>query len=229
MDAATMTLGSSILGDLLPALERLDRRIAQAISAAETMESAPVRDPFRGLHIGPDDVTRWLARMPGAPLVTAPTGENPDASMPTLAADSRRLHWLAQTFGLSAFELDIVVIALAPEIGSSLRGCVRLSAGRCHPPPAERRPGTEPLVSLRRDQIRTARALRPGGATVLASAGAAGSQPEPTQCALARPNNPTGPANRRRVARARWTRPPSFSLLPTCSAGRHHRGSTARR
>jgi hypothetical protein len=117
-----MTPGASPLGDLLPALERLDRLIAQAISAAETAESVPARDPFRGLHIGPDDVTRWLARMPGAPLVTTPTGDNPDASVPTLAAGSQRLYWLAQTFGLSAFELDIVVIALAPEIDLRYEG-----------------------------------------------------------------------------------------------------------
>jgi hypothetical protein len=49
-----------ILDGLLPALKRLDQLIAQAVASAQA-GGGPARDPFRGLHIGLDDVTRWLA------------------------------------------------------------------------------------------------------------------------------------------------------------------------
>lgn len=53
-----MTSGS-ILDSLFPALKRLDQLIAQAVTAVQAGRG-PCRDPFRGLHIGPDDVVRWL-------------------------------------------------------------------------------------------------------------------------------------------------------------------------
>jgi AAA+ superfamily predicted ATPase len=95
------------LEELLPALERLDALLAGAVSAAQAAYGPQAAaDRFRGLHIGPEEAARLLARPPGlSPLA---------AEAPVSAAPAGRLAWLAQTFGLGPFELDVVLIALAP-------------------------------------------------------------------------------------------------------------------
>ncbi|MBK1699392.1 ATP-binding protein [Thiococcus pfennigii] len=100
---------------LLPALGRLDERLTAAVAAARAAYGPEaVRDPFRGLHITPEDVQRLLARSPGAPF---PEAERAAAEPLTADIESdSRLAWLQQAFGLSRFDLDLIIIALAPEL-----------------------------------------------------------------------------------------------------------------
>ncbi|HSH81980.1 MAG TPA: hypothetical protein VLA19_25930, partial [Herpetosiphonaceae bacterium] len=107
---------SAKLNGLLPALRWLDRRIERALAAADgTYGPAARMDPFRGLHISEHDVEQLLARDPGSPPfdalpgVAAATEDDP-------SHDAAPLAWLARAFGLSGFDLDVVLVALAPEI-----------------------------------------------------------------------------------------------------------------
>jgi SpoVK/Ycf46/Vps4 family AAA+-type ATPase len=93
---------------LIAALARLDERLRAAVRAAQAVfGAAAATDPFRGLHISDDDAQALLARQPlSLELVVAEPAE-PSSDDP--------LAWLAQKFGLSALEADVVLIALAPE------------------------------------------------------------------------------------------------------------------
>ncbi len=104
------------LSGLLPALQRLDNLLERAVAAANAAYGLEAsRDSFRGLHISQGDVARLLAREPGVPMLYT------DGSQATEGApgpDGRNPHftWLAQVFALSAFDLDVALIALAPEL-----------------------------------------------------------------------------------------------------------------
>jgi len=95
---------------LLAALGRLDSLLASGVAAAAAAYGAEARgDAFRGLHIDLAEVQRLLARDPAAPILTANGSAGP--SLPTDA-----FHAVVADAGLSTFDLDVVVIALAPEL-----------------------------------------------------------------------------------------------------------------
>jgi AAA+ superfamily predicted ATPase len=97
--------------EIVGALRHLDRRLESAIVAAQAAYGPEAgTDPFRGLHITQSEVERLLARQPAEPLF-APAEANLPASDP-----DGGLSWLSQTFGLSPFELDVLLIGLAPEL-----------------------------------------------------------------------------------------------------------------
>lgn len=113
MDDHALHLASEALTGLLPELERLDRRLAQAAAAAAVRYGPQAAsDAFRGLYLEASDMTRLLAQPPAAPWLTEDANA---AAEPALAPS---LAWLAQTFGLSRFDLDLLILALAPEIDS---------------------------------------------------------------------------------------------------------------
>jgi AAA+ superfamily predicted ATPase len=94
--------------ELWPALRRLDGLLGRALERSrDIIGAAPGSDPFRGLYLGHDDVTRSLTREPGETLgvATAEDGEIGGA-----------LARLASHFDLSSFDVDLLVVALAPEI-----------------------------------------------------------------------------------------------------------------
>ncbi len=99
--------------DVWTALRRLDSLLERAIAAAELIYGpAAARDPFRGLHISLDEVASLLRRAPGVPLFTAQDhvrADQPDEI-------GQRLGWLARTYALSPFEIDAILICLAPEL-----------------------------------------------------------------------------------------------------------------
>ena len=100
--------------DLLPPLRRLDQLLQNAVVAAQDVYGPEATlDPFRGLHITRDEVERLLHSEPGAPFLRN-DGEGEDSSFPDTGES--RFAWLKEAFGLSRFELDLVIIALAPEI-----------------------------------------------------------------------------------------------------------------
>jgi Winged helix domain, variant/ATPase family associated with various cellular activities (AAA) len=132
--------GAGAYRALLPALQRLDALLARAVTAAEAAYGTTVgADPYRGLYIGPDDVARLLARPPGAPLLA----DGADTDGEPVPADSP-LALLQRRFVLSAFEIDVVLIALAPEIDLRYE---RLYA-YLQDDVTRRRPGVELVLNL---------------------------------------------------------------------------------
>ncbi|WP_081431165.1 ATP-binding protein [Moorena bouillonii] len=104
--------------DLLSALERLNKLLEQAVIKAQAVYgSQAATDPYRGLRIDRDQVKQLLDREPGIPLF-AVDAEKTESDQ----TNNTPLNWLKQTFGLSGFDLDIMLIALAPEIDLSYEG-----------------------------------------------------------------------------------------------------------
>lgn len=98
--------GSSKDPPILGSLRLLDIRLAEAVAAATaSYGSGAARDAFRGLHTGTEDVTRLLERAPAV----SPLGPGAAAGLPGLS-------WLAERYELSAFELNVLLVAVAPEI-----------------------------------------------------------------------------------------------------------------
>src|SRR5262249_27334035 len=105
---------------LFAALRRLDCLLQKAMLAAhEAYGPEALSDRFRGLHISPDEVERLLAREPGAPVFQINrVGADPDvdADVGANIGERSRLAWLAEAYGLSQFDLDVLLIAIAPEL-----------------------------------------------------------------------------------------------------------------
>ena len=96
--------------DLLPALRRLDERLERAMRQGEQLYGAVTtsNDPYRGLYVAEEDARRLLARAPGAPLFAGTSPQTP--------LDGGRFTRLAAEFGLDPFDLDLAIVALAPEL-----------------------------------------------------------------------------------------------------------------
>ncbi|MBD2503796.1 AAA family ATPase [Anabaena azotica] len=103
------------LSDLLQALQELDKLLEQAGIAAETAYGAEsVVDSYRGLYINQNDVERILQREP----VTSPL-RSPTVDLGKFLANISSyssFKWLQQTFGLSDFDIALILIVLAPDI-----------------------------------------------------------------------------------------------------------------
>ncbi len=98
--------------DIQLALHRLDERLAAAIAqASETYGPDAATDPNRGLYVSEVEVENLLHRSPGEPLF-AP---NP-SDLPTWGDADAQLHWLQQIYGFTEFDLEVIVIAIAPVI-----------------------------------------------------------------------------------------------------------------
>ena len=102
------------LDGFLPALRRLDGLIASAVvAAAAAYGPEAAADPYRGLVIRAEEIERLLGRDPAAPTLAAP-GLLLDSF--DLATRSPHLARLGSAFGLTAFDLDTILVALAPEL-----------------------------------------------------------------------------------------------------------------
>ncbi|ABA58345.1 AAA ATPase [Nitrosococcus oceani ATCC 19707] len=105
------------LRDLLPALKRLDRLLEQAIAVAQTVYGPKAAaNPFRGLHISKSEAEQLLTREPGRPVFHFPDKQLEETLSDEALGEGSRLAWLQQVFNLSSFELDVLLLALAPEI-----------------------------------------------------------------------------------------------------------------
>jgi ATPase family associated with various cellular activities (AAA) len=110
MDDAMITTSDFTM---LPALQRLDALLASAAgAAADVYGPEAATDPYRGLVIGPDEFVRLLRRHPGEPLFFADDLVDGDP----LPGPSDELAWIGQAFDLSPFDLDLLVLAIAPEL-----------------------------------------------------------------------------------------------------------------
>jgi AAA+ superfamily predicted ATPase len=127
------------LDELLPALRRLDERLALATARARIAFGADAAsDRFRGLYISESEVGRLLAREPGAGAFHASSSEveDDDAAYPSTSlgmpgedgsheSDDTAASWLdsesrlgrlARAFELATFDVELLVMALAPEL-----------------------------------------------------------------------------------------------------------------
>lgn len=96
---------------LLPALRRLDTLLAHASAYAASVYGADAAgDPYRGLVITPDDVERLLRRGPGESVLYGLVDIESEMDR------SEHLDWLQETFGLTGFDIDVLMLAMAPEI-----------------------------------------------------------------------------------------------------------------
>lgn len=101
---------------LLPLLQRLDQRLAAAVRAADHVFAARAAgDLYRGLAISPADVAAALCRVPGAPFLSMSLGAQEYAER-TDSLSLRRLLWLQRVYGLTDFDVDAILVGLAPEI-----------------------------------------------------------------------------------------------------------------
>lgn len=97
---------------LWAALERLDRLLEKATTAADAAyNSGAAPEPYRGLYISSESVTRMLQRQPGSLFLSGSDTETGERMPP-----ASRFPWLGGCFDLTAFDLDVVLIALAPEV-----------------------------------------------------------------------------------------------------------------
>ena len=107
---------NSFLAELLPALQQLDRLLEHAVATAQVAHGPEAAaDPYRGLYIGREEVKRLLARPPGASVLWSERTEAEEPS-PDSAGDGSRLTWLKEAFDLPAFDMDMLLLAFAPEL-----------------------------------------------------------------------------------------------------------------
>ncbi|NLF77556.1 MAG: ATP-binding protein [Chloroflexi bacterium] len=106
--ASEVTQTTAPASALQEGLARLDARIQQAVQQVE-QRLGPQADPYRGLVIRHEDVLS-LAAHPLSLVWDADEDDDP-ASVYTHSLS----HWLARSFHLARFDLDVLFLALAPE------------------------------------------------------------------------------------------------------------------
>jgi hypothetical protein len=99
--------------ELRPELKRLDELLKRALAVMRRSQGAgAAADSFRGLHLGDEEVDQYLGRSPGEP------GFAEGEWVPGDPARQRGalFDWLGRAFALSPFDLDVLLIALGPEV-----------------------------------------------------------------------------------------------------------------
>ncbi|HZR41103.1 MAG TPA: AAA family ATPase [Ktedonobacteraceae bacterium] len=110
------TKRSTNLSSLLAALRRLDGMLEQACSIVQELYGpARMADPFRGLHISQTEVEQLLASPPVSSLLFVEESYLESYPVPRDDEDGA-LTWLVKEFDLSPFDVDVLMIALAPDI-----------------------------------------------------------------------------------------------------------------
>jgi SpoVK/Ycf46/Vps4 family AAA+-type ATPase len=115
-DHTKMSTPTPVIDDLLPALKRLDALLERAVAQAQVVYgSKAAGDAYRGLYTNREQAEGLLNREPGAPILWKDDGEV-EATPYHMDSDGTRLAWLKKVFALSAFDMDSILIALAPEL-----------------------------------------------------------------------------------------------------------------
>jgi hypothetical protein len=145
------------LADLRARLDRVDVRVREAVARRRADDPNP-DDPFRGLYITDADVDRLLeqpAEQAPAPLVATSDPSGPET----------RVARLARTFGLDDVDLELLLVALAPDLDARFE---RLY-GYLHDDVTRRRASVGLALELALASVVAAHARRrlgPGGALV---------------------------------------------------------------
>ena len=102
----------SAMAWLAPAFARLDRLLTAAVASAEqTFGFLPGAEPLRGSHITREEIDRLLQLAPGASPLRFERSRIAD----DIDGDGVLAH-LVRQFGLTAFDVDALLVALAPEL-----------------------------------------------------------------------------------------------------------------
>ncbi|MFE6806660.1 AAA family ATPase [Streptomyces sp. NPDC057681] len=113
-----LTPPHSVVGSpLLLALSRLDGLLAQAVDAlASSWAEETAADAFPGLHVSASQARHLVQLPPGRPLLEAPAARDPRPGWDRITSDHAGWLWLQTRYGLSDLELDVALMALAPEV-----------------------------------------------------------------------------------------------------------------
>ena len=96
--------------ELMNALRRLDAILEIAVRQLASNEASDAAaDPYRGLQIRPAEVERLLGSQPCGSSFQTGGAEALGEGIPRVA-------WLGRTFGLSSVDLNMILVALAPEV-----------------------------------------------------------------------------------------------------------------
>ncbi len=107
------------IAHLLGRVGAIEDRIRRLVAARRAADPQP-DDPFRGLYLSDEMIDRLLAGVPGVPdwsdasARLAETEQNADLA--EAAGHRLRLRRLADAFGLSPIDVDLLVIALAADL-----------------------------------------------------------------------------------------------------------------
>ena len=99
---------------LLPALHRLDRLLDAAVKSMQAAQP-PGLSAFRGLFIDREQVDRLLSLEPAATQFSG-LHELMEENTDEPEMEVSPLTWLARSFGLSSFEAEVILLAVAPEV-----------------------------------------------------------------------------------------------------------------
>jgi AAA+ superfamily predicted ATPase len=104
--------------DLVPALSRLDARLQHAAAQVPVIYGEHVNgDRYRGLYVSEADIERILAREPARPAFAGNSGPGSATNGDEATAPAgSRLAWLIDAFALTPFDVDVLVLALAPDL-----------------------------------------------------------------------------------------------------------------
>jgi SpoVK/Ycf46/Vps4 family AAA+-type ATPase len=102
---------------LLPAFRRLDERLKLLLAGAmDSGEFESETQPYPGLIISKSEISRWLERAPDRSAFTVDEALIQKPLFDRSDNENLKLTWLATEFGLSVFDLDVILIALATEL-----------------------------------------------------------------------------------------------------------------
>src|SRR5436309_1744269 len=99
----------STADSLKPLLTMLDVRLREVVETFRDEIAARAADPFRGLVINDGEVDQLLQEVPGGSAAAMALPE-------TLEEQAPRLVRLSELFGLDPFEIEALLVCLAPEI-----------------------------------------------------------------------------------------------------------------
>ncbi len=103
------------LEHLLSELRRITLLVSERVAALRVVNSTEEEDEFRGLYVSEEEVNNLLAD-PQLFQATDITPHTPGGEIVVEYNERSRLRQLQTAFGLSAFELNVILIALAPEL-----------------------------------------------------------------------------------------------------------------
>ncbi|MQA25118.1 MAG: ATP-binding protein, partial [Micromonosporaceae bacterium] len=124
--AAVAAHADPSLGRLLGRVSELRARVRAAVDRRRAVDPG-TDDPFRGLYVADAEVDALLDDTRRRPALNPDPGADPGgASDPAHAADTAdaidaagRLGRLARAFGLTGFDVEILLVALAPDLDPS--------------------------------------------------------------------------------------------------------------
>ena len=107
------------LGHLLARLQALEGRVRSAVAARRGIDPAP-DDPFKGLYLSNETIDRLLATREGRDHVGIPDADldnaEHEADQWEAAGAVLRLRRLQRVFGLDERDVDLLLVAIAPDL-----------------------------------------------------------------------------------------------------------------